>query len=155
MKSRLIASLALGAAVVLGATGCNMIAPQATTIDYSPSDGVNVPDSGPILVRNAMIITDDEGVSGNFLAALVNDTDEDLELIVGLGDEVQIIPVDARDVVSLGVDTAPMLFQDLDTPAGATIEVAFQSGEGSGVAIEVPILDGELPYYADFVPTFG
>ena len=155
MKSRFIASLALGAAVVLGATGCNMIAPQATTIDYSPSDGVNVPDSGPILVRNAMVITDDEGISGNFLAALVNDTDEDLELLVSLGDELQIIPVEAREVVSLGGDTAPMFFQDLDTPAGATVEVAFQSGEGSGVAIEVPVLDGELPYYADFTPTEG
>ncbi len=39
MKTRLIASIALGAAVVLGTTGCNILAPQATTIDYSASDG--------------------------------------------------------------------------------------------------------------------
>ena len=42
MKSRLIASLALGALVVFGTTGCAMLSTQATTLEYSPADGVNV-----------------------------------------------------------------------------------------------------------------
>ena len=74
MKSRLFASLAVGAAVVLGTTGCNLVAPQATTIDYSASDGVNVPESGPLQVRNALIVADEEGTVGNFVAAIVYDT---------------------------------------------------------------------------------
>ena len=40
--SRLMASVALGAAVLLGTAGCAMLATQATTLPYSPADGVNV-----------------------------------------------------------------------------------------------------------------
>jgi len=53
VKSRLIASVALGALVVLGTSGCAMLSTQATTIPYSPADGVNIPDSGPLQVRTS------------------------------------------------------------------------------------------------------
>ena len=71
-----MASVALGAVALLGTTGCAMLSTQATTLPYSPADGVNVPDSGPLLVRNALLVTDEEGEDANFLAAIVNPTDE-------------------------------------------------------------------------------
>ena len=43
MNSRSLASLALGGLLLLGTTGCAAITHQATTIQYSPADGVNVP----------------------------------------------------------------------------------------------------------------
>ena len=87
MKTRLIASLAVGAAVVLGTTGCNILAPQATTIDYSASDGVNVPaDSGPLHIRNALIVANEDGTTGNFVAAVVNDTAQQLTLRIEVGE---------------------------------------------------------------------
>ena len=61
MKSRLVASAALSALVLLGATGCTFITPQATEIQYNPADGVSA-DFGPLKVRDALVITDDEGV---------------------------------------------------------------------------------------------
>ncbi|MFI8633553.1 DNA modification methylase [Microbacterium sp. NPDC077663] len=152
MKSRLIASLALGAAVVLGTTGCNMLAPQATTIQYSASDGVNVPDSGPLLVRNAMIIANEDGSLGNLIAGIVNNTDEDLVLNVSIADQPQRVNVPANSTVSLGVTTAPLTFDDTGKP-GSDVDASFQSGEGEGVRVAVPILDGTLPYYTEFVPT--
>ncbi|MCM3697354.1 DNA modification methylase [Microbacterium oleivorans] len=152
MKSRLIASLALGAAVVLGTTGCNMLAPQATTIQYSASDGVNVPDSGPLLVRNAMIIANEDGSLGNLIAGIVNTTDEDLVLNVSIADQPQRVNVPANSTVSLGVTTAPLTFDDTGKP-GSDVDASFQSGEGEGVRVAVPILDGTLPYYTEFVPT--
>lgn len=152
MKSRLIASLALGAAVVLGTTGCNMLAPQATTIQYSASDGVNIPESGPLKVRNAMIIANEDGSLGNLIAGIVNGTDEDLVLNVTVGDQPQGVDVPANSTVSLGVTQAPLLFDDTGKP-GSDVDVSFQSGEGEGVRVAVPILDGTLPYYTEFVPT--
>ncbi len=152
MKSRLAASIALGTAVVLGATGCNMLAPQATTIQYSASDGVNIPESGPLKVRNALIIADAEGTLGNFVAGIVNDTDEQAILNVSIDGESQSIPVDARSSVSLGRDTAPMVFENVGQP-GSDVEVSFQSGEGEGVVRNVPILDGTLQQYSTLVPT--
>ena len=153
MKSRFIASIALGAAVVLGATGCNMLAPQATTIEYSASDGRNVPESGPLKVRNALIVANEDGSLGNLIAGVVNSTDDDLVLNVGIGSDLQTIPVPARSSVSLGMTSAPMLFEGLDAKPGSDVEVSFQSGEGEGVEVAIPILDGTLPHYEEFVPT--
>ena len=153
MKSRLLASLALGAAVILGATGCNMVAPQATTIAYSPSDGVNVPESGPVDVLNAMIIANEDGSLGNFIASLVNNSLEDQVLVIGVeGGETEIVTVPGGAAVTLGVDEDPILFTDLGFAPGATAPMAFQSGDGEGVVVEITVLDGALPYYSEFVP---
>lgn len=153
MKLRIVASIAVAAALTLGATGCSMISPQATTIDYSASDGVNIPRSGPIDIRNAMIVADEDGTAGNFLAAIVNDTDEAQTLVFGIGDETTTLRVPARERISLGVDgDEPILFEGIDTKPGATVSMSFQSGDGEGVRTEVPVLDGTLPYYTEFVP---
>lgn len=153
MKSRLLASLAMGAVVLLGATGCNMLAPQATTIAYSPSDGVNVPAPGPVDVLNAMVIANEDGSAGNFIAAFVNNSLEAQEITVALENgEGAIIELDAGESVSLGVDLEPILFTDLGVPAGATVPMAFQTGLESGTVAQIPVLDGALPYYTEFEP---
>ncbi len=151
--SRLVAAVAVGLAVALGSTGCSMISPQATTIEYSPSDGVNVPSSGPLLVRNAFIVADESGSTGNFIAAIINDTDSTETLNMGLNGQRATVTVPARTVVSLGVDgVEPLLIQGLDSAPGTDVSVAFQSGDGEGVEFSVPVLDGTLPEYAPFVP---
>ncbi|MFT4136491.1 glycoside hydrolase family 30 beta sandwich domain-containing protein [Microbacterium sp.] len=152
MKPRLIASFAVGVAVVLGATGCNMIAPQATTIPYSASDGVNIPSSGPLKVRNALIVADESGEDGNLVAAIVNDTDEKQTLNIGVNGKTKTVNVDARSIVSLGADDKPLLLSGIDTKPGAGLAVTFQSGDGTAVEFAVPVIDGELPYYEEFVP---
>lgn len=160
MKSRLFASMAVGAAVVLGTTGCNLIAPQATTIDYSASDGVNVPESGPLQVRNALIVADEEGTVGNFVAAIVNETAEPqtLRLEVGEGSSAvrASVKVPANRTLSLG-DLAdgvePLQLDGIDAAPGSTVPVFFQSGSGEGALIQVPVLDGGLEYLSPLAPT--
>ncbi len=167
MKSRLIASLAVGAAVVLGTTGCGLIAPQGTTVQYQPSDGMNVPNSsGPLKVRNALIVANEDGTEGNFVAAIVNsgDKDEVLHLEVGEGSDAvkKTIRVSAGTAKSLGipeidgvesiVGADPLLIEGLDTKPGATVPVYFQSGDGEGAIVQIPVLDGTLDYLADLVP---
>ncbi|WP_127476225.1 DNA modification methylase [Microbacterium sulfonylureivorans] len=157
MNSRLIASIAVGAALALGTTGCAMISPQATTIEYSAAEGVNVYDAGPLDVRNAFIVANEDGSEGNFVAAIVNQTDESHTLRIELGEGSSTIPltvrVPANTTISLGADGEdPILVQNLDTPAGADIPGYFQSGDGDGTLTSVPVLDGELPYLAPLVP---
>lgn len=152
-KSRLVASLAVGAALALGATGCSMVAPQATTIPYSPGDGVNIPPSGPLEIRNALIVADDDGTNGNLLAAVVNPTDEAQTLTIGVDGASHTVRVPASGFVSFGFDgVEPLLLEGIDTAPGATLDIAFQSGTGTGVEFAVPVLDGTLDYLADFVP---
>lgn len=151
--SRLVATAALGMTVVLGSAGCSMLAPQATTIQYSASDGVNVPASGPLLVRNALIIADETGTTGNFIAAVINDTDATETLNIGIGGQVATVTVPARTTVSMGVDgVEPLLINGLNSAPGTNVDVAFQSGDGAGTEIAIPVLDGALSQYAPFVP---
>ncbi|MEJ1923041.1 DNA modification methylase [Microbacterium sp. KHB019] len=154
MKSRLVASAALSALVLLGATGCTFITPQSTEIDYPASDGINIPDSdGPLQIRNVMVIATEDGSTGNLIAAIVNDTDQAEVLTVEIeGLSPLTVRVGARDTLSLGANAEPLRIDDLNTMPGATVEMYFQSGGATGKTAEVQVLDGTLPYYADLIP---
>ncbi len=154
MKSRLVASAALSALVLLGATGCTFISPQATTIEYSASDGVNVAaSSGPLDVRNVFIVANEDGSVGNLVGAIVNPGEDRETLTISFQDiDPFTITVPAGGRVSLGADAEPLRIVDLDTMPGATIDIHFQSGDATGATAAVPVLDGTLPYYADLVP---
>ncbi|WP_282837486.1 DNA modification methylase [Microbacterium flavum] len=153
MNTRRLAPVALAAALLVGMTGCSMISPQATTIAYSAADGVNIPDSGPLKVRNALLVADESGERANFLAAVVNDTDKAATLSVTAGGTEKTVRVPARSTVSLGFDGAdPILFDGVDALPGTDLEVTFHSGDGQSIVYSVPVLDGKLAYLADFVP---
>lgn len=159
MKSRLLASVALSVAVMLGATGCSMLSPQGTEVQYAPSDGVSIPDSAgaPLQLRNVFIVANKDGSAGNLIASVVNSTKDPhtLNIQVGLGSTSidKTLRVPANSVVSLGTaDYEPLLLNGIDTMPGATLPVYFQSGDAQGVTSDVPVLDGTLPYYAEFVP---
>ncbi|MFT4231075.1 MAG: DNA modification methylase [Microbacterium sp.] len=154
-KSRLLAALALSAAVALGATGCTFITPQSTELEYSPSDGVEVFGSAPLQVRNALVVANEEGTAGNLVAAIVNPTDGPLTLRLEVGEARTpaslLVPADS--VVSLGTaGTAPLALSGFDTAPGAVVPIYFQSGDEDGVRVDVPVLDGTLPYYAELAP---
>jgi hypothetical protein len=158
VNTRALASAALAGLVILGATGCQAITPQATTIIYSPADGVAVPDAegAPIEIRNALVIADDEGEQGSLVAALVNRTDSAGTLTLEWGDESATVRVPADSVVSLGTtDEDPLLLDAIDTIPGATLPIYFQSGDAEGVLTEVPVLNGCLEGYEDLVPGNG
>ena len=157
MKSRLIASLAVSAFVVLGTSGCAMLSTQATTIPYSPSDGVNVPDSGPLQLRNVLIVTDEDGADGQLVAAIVNATGESHTLSIEYGEgssaSSERIRVPANSTISLGTEeTEPLSLEGIDTKPGTNLPMFFQSGDAEGILFDVPVLDGALDYYGDLLP---
>jgi len=150
VKSRLIASLALGAAIAIGTTGCAFITPISTTVPYSPGDGMSVPDtSGPLVVRNALVVATEDGSEGNLVAAIVNETDETQTLTLGIGEDgtTKRVRVPAHTMLSLGAEgNAPLPLQNLDTLPGQTVPITFQSGEGTGATVMIPVLSAEGDY---------
>lgn len=152
---RLIASLAVGGALVLTTTGCSMISPLATTIPYSAAEGTNVHGSGPLEVRNALIVANEDGSEGNFVAAIVNQTDDSQTLNIEIGEDgpTLTVKVPANSTVSLGSDEdEPLLVEDLDALPGTDVTTFFQSGDAEGVLASVPVLDGSLDYLSALAP---
>lgn len=153
MKSRLVASVALSALVLVGATGCTFITPQSTTLVYSASDGVNVHDDGPVDVRNAMIITNEDGTAGNFVAVLVNNGDSAELLSIEVDGLAPLrVNVPAGERISFGGNTDPLPIDGFSAVPGSTVTVYFQSGGESAFPAEIPVLDGTLEYYSDLAP---
>lgn len=154
MKSRFIASLVAVGFVLATATGCNLATPQATTIEYSASDGVNVPGSGDggLEVRNVLVVADRDGDEGNLIAYAVNNTDTDQTLAVDWGAGDATIPVPAGETVSLGDGVEPELLENLDAKPGSTVSMYIQPGAGDGVEIEVPVLNNCLTAYSTLAP---
>ncbi|MET0735669.1 MAG: DNA modification methylase [Microbacterium sp.] len=158
VNSRLIASLAVGAAVILGTSGCAMISPQATTIAYSAAEGVNVHGSGPLEVRNAFIVANADGTKGNFVAAIVNTTDEShtLRVTFGEGSDTieETIRVAANSVLSLGSEeTEPLEIEGIEMLPGSDVPGYFASDDAEGTLVSLPVLDGQLSYLAALVPS--
>jgi len=156
VNSRLIASLAVSALVVLGTSGCALVSTQATQLQYSASDGVNIPHSGPLDVRNVLVVTED-GVDGVLVAAIVNTTDEPQTLNIEYGEgsdkTSEKIRVPANGVVSLGTEETDALpLEGIDSAPGTNLPMFFQSGDSEGVLYAVPVLDGSLDYYGDLLP---
>ena len=156
MKSRLIASIVLGTAVVLGTTGCNMLAPQATTYEYDPGDGVSA-HTGSIKVLNAFVVSED-GKNGNLVVAFSNEDPEAPATVnIEFGENGKggqaTVRVPAGELVSLGGDEeAPLLLKGINSKPGTLLPMSFQSGDGEGELTMVPVLDGTLSYYKDLVP---
>ena len=153
MKRRALASVALGAAVLLGTTGCNMLAPQATTIHYSAAEGMNVPDAtAPVAVRNAFFVVNDADHSqANLVAVFVNNSSEAASVTVqydGAGGTLTFAPHEAR---SYGIDGQNLTVTG-DFNLGGTAKTTFQTNDAEPVTVDLPVLNGDLDYLESAVP---
>lgn len=154
LAPRLIATVALGAAVALGTTGCTFMTHQATTISYSASDGVNFDTTGgDVVVRNAFVVASEDGSVGNLVAAFVNNGTEGATVEIDVNGVQQKLRVPAGERVSLGVDgNDPLLLEGLDAKPGTTVSALVISGDDDAEPTEIPVLDGSLASYKDLVP---
>lgn len=179
-NTRLISSIALAAALALGASGCAMFAPQGTTDPYAPSDGIEVTIDG-VDVRNLMLIGDAAGENFNVVFTAVNNTDGDQTLNVSFVDPNSSTTANATFTVKPGLQqfgdltataeegvasteasdegaAAPALPENVQIVSipglkiGSTVKAYVQIGTGQEVEKQVPVLDGTLKEYERFVP---
>ena len=151
-----MATVVVAAGILLGTSGCNLFAPQATTIHYDASDGVSG-DLGDLAIRNAMLITED-GENANLVVHVVNSADEDIDLLVqyeGVDEKVdKTVTIDANATTEIGIPGgASVAVESLNAPAGSLFPVFFQYGDLTGTELLVPVLDGTLTEYSTLVPT--
>ena len=146
---RLAASLAV-AALAFGVTSCGAINEQATNTDYAASDGVNF-DVAEAQVRNLMYVTNEEGSEARLIGSVVNDSDSALTLSVKAGSATATVSVPADSSVKLEDDENETELSSFDTTAGHHVESTF-SAAGETIDFSIPVVDGTLAEYRDFVP---
>lgn len=155
MKTRVAATVALALAIVFGTAGCNLLAPQATTVLYDPSDGVGGT-VGQIDVRNALLIGDDAGRVGNLVVTLVNNGLTSRTVTIGSSGQSAKTTVEPGEIKQLGTQSGASgketVLLELETIPGGLQPVYFQYGDETGVQLKVPVLDGGLEEYKDLVP---
>lgn len=159
MKIRAVAAAALALALGAGLTGCNMISPQRTEMEYAASDGVHA-DLGSIDVRNALLIVDTDATKNteaNLVLTAVNSTMQAGELTAAVNGGTSVtIPLEANKdggLVKVGFGEAGPQVVTGEFVAGETAEVVFTATytDADGAqqtqesTVRVPILGASDP----------
>jgi hypothetical protein len=157
VKTRLAASIALAAALLVGTAGCTLGAHLGTLANYQPSDGVGA-DVGSIKVRN-LIALSDNGEDVSLLMTVVNAGDRDAKVNFQYenadGDKVTLTAtVDAHSSVGFGASGEDeLVLRDAGATVGGLYPVYVQSGDEPGKQLQVPVLDGGTAAYSDLLPS--
>ena len=157
MKTRLVASVALATALLLGTSACTLSAIQGTLVHYEPSDGTAAT-VGDIKVRNLIGLSDNGDdisllmtiVNGGNSAASVNFQYEDSN-----GEQSTItieVPANSSVHVGSGGDADEAVLREVGATVGGLIPVYVQYGDHAGKQVQVPVLDGATEAYADLLP---
>jgi hypothetical protein len=147
------------ALVGFGTAGCAFITPQATTKIVEASDGVNE-NLGAVAVRNATLISNDEGTLASLLVSFVNTGDSTEQLLVqyedgATGERVnQKVSVEGDGAItSFGAEGGEQILLENVSVPGSLFPVYFQYGDEEGKQVLVPVLNTSLPEYDGLAPT--
>ncbi|WP_022918438.1 hypothetical protein [Ruania albidiflava] len=149
---RLAAALLLTGVTALGVGACS---PITTMQAYAPSDGVRAELGTQLRVENLLVLTSAEGAEGTVLGALVNESTSaaDVTLAIDGVSGGQQLEVPAGGTLLLGPEHHEVALSTVPAAPGATVPVQVSTSQSGSVTLDVPVLDGTLPYYEDKVPT--
>ncbi len=153
---RIVATLAATAVLAIGVSGCSLDPRvHATTRNYSPAEGINVPGFGDVTVRNVLFVANDEGTEGKLVAALVNRGTTEATVDFDVVGATVSVPVPANSIVSLGTaehEAPQVTLKGTETRPGADVAVTVFVPGQEAETIQAPIVDGTLPYFAEIAP---
>lgn len=158
-RIRRAASGAALAALALTATGCGAINDQATTAQYDPSDGVSA-HVGDVTIQNLMLVTNGADQEARYLGTIVNKGKDSADLSLEFSGNSVDTNVTADKPLRLEDDKNAETFTvpgdtskeaNKGTYPGQQVLVTIKSG-GNSTTAKVPVVDGTLPEYANYVP---
>jgi hypothetical protein len=153
VQPRLAAAAVAAVVVAIAATGCNILTPQATTIDYDASDGVSGT-TGTVEIHNAMLIGEPDGDNLNLAVTFTNEGDATI-VQVRVDDASQMVNV-GEGVTTLGFDGEQMVFAaPSDLVLGQLRNVSFAADGAEPTGLRVPTISTEMPGYETLGPTAG
>jgi len=149
VQPRTVAAAAAAVVVAFAATGCNILTPQATQIQYDASDGISG-QTGTVAFHNAMLIGEPEGDALNLSVTFTN-PGEATFLEVRVGDEVQEVRV-ATGVTTYGFPEQQLVFAADEIAYGGHRNVSFQADGAEPTGVEVQMISTEFVGYETLAP---
>ena len=158
---RKFAAVALASALLFSTAGCSFTRDVETAKMYAPSDGAQVDLTNGIKARNFIYLTN--GVSGSLIGSLINgsSTVATVQLqytdVNGLGHN-DSFTVGAGGNVDIGYDVAAQNLVSIQNQQGTValpgqiVTVFALSGNETGRALNVPVLNGD---HADYTELFN
>jgi hypothetical protein len=138
---------------VLSVTGCSATNLQATTIQYSPSDGVRT-DIGKIELRNMIVVSNGKDAPGRIIGAVFNTSDKDSTVTFsgnnGSRTEIQVKP---GTPYYLGADSDPSVLSSVSGLPGTLETMRITVDGGSPTDLQIPVLDATLKEYQQYIPS--
>lgn len=155
MRTRLVAPIALAAAVLLGTTGCTLFAVTGTLVPYQASDGVAA-NVGDVKVRNLLGVSDngdDIALSGAIINSSSADAEVSFQYETAAGEKQTVTVLAAANSTTLiGGSGAEAILRGVGAALGSTVNVYVQYGTHPGQQVKVPVLNGDLPEYGGLIP---
>jgi hypothetical protein len=155
LTRRALAASALALASLTAATGCTYTNAQQTAASYAPGAAAAV-SLGTVHVAGLFVATDGEGPA-SLVARIVNSGDDPVSVqIAGTGDSsslsgtFEVEPATTYEVGPAGEQTVTA--SSFSTPPGQVVTMTVTAGSDSA-DLAVPVLDGTLEQYAQYVPT--
>jgi len=137
-----------------GLTGCGVVSPDMTAVDYEPGDGTMIIVED-VRALNLMIVSEGEGQNGVLIGAVANRGTSDQDVSITLGEqELYAGSVNAKATELLETDD-PIIVSNVPAQPGAMVDMSL-SVSGAGTQSEsVPVVDGTLPAYAEVLEKYG
>lgn len=148
-QARRMAAASLAAVAVVGATGCSAINYQATTHQYSGSDGIRH-DIEDVKFRHLAFVGAAEGEPARAIGSVNNDGTDDAQVEIQADGETFSFTVPAGEIVSLEHDEE-FVVDSISAAPGAMHEITL-SVDGTAEQIEASVLDGTLEEYRQALP---
>lgn len=148
---RRLAVAALAVLAVAPLAACQSSTP-ITTKDYAASDGVAAT-LGTVRAGNLLVLAAKDGAPGTVLGSLTNDGTASVTVQVGPADDPTSIDVAPGATALLGPDGTEVPVAAVPVAPGALMELRLAATTEGTTTVQVPVLDGTLPYYATLVPS--
>lgn len=141
--------------MALGLSACQVNSPITTDLQYAAADGTNLQTEG-VSIDGMAIISAGSGSAGILAGAAVNETDEDVSIVISLTSQdgpmqleptVEVGPQSLQRLDDVSGDFANAVAVDsVDVIPGTLVEVQFETSTGEIASARIPVLLPEGPF---------
>ena len=143
------AGLVVSSAALL--SSCMLAADVTTLNQYAPSDGTRVQVGDRVSVENLMVLTEGEGEVGHVVGTIVNGSAEPATVLIDVGETGAPAPFEVPADSHISLHEANVTVESVGAAPGATLGTAVQGPDGFSDVLSIPVLDGTLAEYSEFL----